>query len=58
MSLQFIRREDFEGNNGNSVTTEDNDNDDTNAEAGEYVAISWRSGYTAFERGISGGRHQ
>jgi hypothetical protein len=37
MSSRFIGREDWEGDNGNSVATEDDDNDDVNAEAGEYA---------------------
>ena len=37
MSSQFIGREDWEGNNGNSVAMEDDDNDDANTEAGEYT---------------------
>jgi len=37
MSLRFIGREDWEGNYGNSVGTEDDNNDDADAEAGEYV---------------------
>ena len=35
--VRFIGREDWEGNNGNSVVTEDNNNGTTDAEAGEYV---------------------
>jgi hypothetical protein len=35
MSSQFIGWEDWEGDNGNSVVTEDDD--DANAEAGEYA---------------------
>ena len=37
MSSQFIGREDWEGNNGNSVATENDDNDDADGEAGEYM---------------------
>ena len=37
MSSRVIGLEDWEGNNGNSVVTEDDDNDDADAEAGEYV---------------------
>ncbi len=35
MSSQFIWREDWEGDNGNSFATEDDDDDDT--ETGEYA---------------------
>ena len=37
MSSRFIGWEDWEGNNGNSVATEDDDNDDADAETGEYA---------------------
>ena len=41
MSSWFIGREDWEGDNGNSVAMEDNDDDgddaDADAEAGEYA---------------------
>ncbi len=36
MSSRFIGPEDWEGENGNSVATEDNDYD---ADAGEYVCV-------------------
>ena len=49
MSSRFIGREEWEGENGNSVATEDNDYD---AEAGEYVCDFWRLRYANFERGI------
>jgi len=35
--VRFNGREDWEGNNGNSVATEDNNNGTADAEAGEYV---------------------
>ena len=37
MSSRFIGREDWEGDNCNSFVTEDDDNDDIDAEAGEYA---------------------
>ena len=37
MLSRFIGPEDWEGDNGNSITTEDDDNDDANTEAGEFV---------------------
>jgi hypothetical protein len=37
MLSRFIGWEDWEGNNGNSIETEDNDNNDADTEAGEYV---------------------
>ena len=35
--MRFIGREDWEGDNGNSVAMEDNNDNDVNAEAGEYA---------------------
>jgi hypothetical protein len=37
MSSQFIGREDWEGNNGNSVVTENVDENAADAKAGEYT---------------------
>ena len=37
MSSRFIGQEDWEGDNGNSIATEDGDNDNANAEVGEYT---------------------
>ena len=37
MSSRFIGREDWEGDNGNIVMTEDDGGDDANAEAGDYA---------------------
>ena len=36
-TMAYDRREDWEGDNGNSVATEDDDNEDVDAEAGEYA---------------------
>jgi len=37
MSSRFIGREDWEGDNGNIVTTEDDSGDDADAEGGDYA---------------------
>ena len=37
MSSQFIGQEDWEGNKGNSVVTEYDNDKDADVEAGEYV---------------------
>jgi len=49
----FIGREDWEGDDGSGVSTEDDD--DTDVEAGGRHAISWRSSSTDFGKGVSGG---
>ena len=40
MSSWFIGREDWEGDNGNSIIIDDDDDDDNDDEAGEYVRWS------------------
>ena len=49
----FIGREDWEGDDGNGVATEDDD--DTDVGAGGMRTISWGSSSADFWRGLSGG---
>ena len=49
----FIGREDWKGNDGSGIATEDDD--DTDAEVGGTCAIFWRSSSADFRKGISGG---